>query len=291
MQFNNGVNTLEEAVETLKDLGLTFVQAKVYLALSILPKNIASVSEASKVPRTDLYRVLDELEKKGIVERIIANPIEFKAVSLNECLDILIQARTRQSFDLLNRAAKLRKAFAEKSPENNFDVKPKYVLVQPNRVVGKILSAINCSTAHIDLLLSWKRLSFGIYFFKDALRNAWKRNVTCRILTDYPQENCIPQSIFHKKSACSIRFLVFPPKTVIGLYDYKEVFIIENPSVGLNESSALWSNNSSLISLAKEYYENLWLATKEDSTRLLANGLPVQGLIKKHAIADRNLQY
>lgn len=271
---------MDEAVETLKDLGLTFVQAKVYLALSTFPKSIASISESSKVPRTDLYRVLHELEKKGLVERIISNPIEFKAISINECLDLLIQARTRQSFDLLNRAAKLRKEFSEKSPEHNFDVKPKFVLVQPNRVVGKIVSAINGSTQHIDLLLSWKRLSFGIYFFKDALRKAWNRNVTCRILTDYPQENFIPQSIIFKKSPCYIRFLVFPPKTILGLYDYKEVFIIENPSVGLNESSALWSNNPSLISLAKEYYENLWLATKKDSTKIRANGLPIQGLIK-----------
>ena len=271
---------MEEAVETLKGLGLTFVQAKVYLTLSSLPKNIASISECSKVPRTDLYRVLHELETKGLVERIIANPIEYKAVSLNECLDILIQARTRQSSDLQNRAAKLRKEFAEKHYVHNCDLKPKFVLVPSNRVVEKIVSAINGSTEHIDLLLSWKRLSCGTYFFKEVLKKAWNRNVTCRILTDYPQENSIPQLIFYKKSPCSIRFLVFPPKTVMGLYDYKEVFIIENPAVGLNESSALWSNNPSLISLAKEYYENLWLATKKDSTRIQANGLPAQGLIK-----------
>ncbi len=264
---------MEEAVETLKGLGLTFVQAKVYLALSSLPQNIASISEYSKVPRTDLYRVLHELETKGLVERIIANPIEFKAVSLNECLDILIQARTRQSIDLQNRAAKLRKEFAEKNYAPNCDLKSKFVLVQSNRVAEKIVSAINGSTEHIDLLLSWKRLSYGVYFFKEALKKALNRNVTCRILTDYPQENSLSQLIFFKKSPCKIRFLVFPPKTVMGLYDYKEVFIIENPAVGLNESAALWSNNPSLISLAKEYYENLWLATKEGSTRIQANGL------------------
>jgi sugar-specific transcriptional regulator TrmB len=271
-----GADALEEAVETLKDLGLTFVQAKVYLALSSLSQNIASISECSKVPRTDLYRVLHELETKGLVERIIANPVEFKAISLNECLDILIQARTRQSFDLQNRAAKLRKEFAEKHYVHNGDLKSKFVLVPCSRVIEKIVSAINGSAERIDLLLSWKSFRCGVYFFKDPLKKAWNRNVNCRILTDYPQENSITQLIFYKKSPCKIRFLVFPPETVMGLYDYKEIFIIENPAVGLNESSALWSNNPSLISLAKQYYENLWLATKKDSTRIQANGAPVR---------------
>jgi hypothetical protein len=53
------------------------------------------------------------------------------------------------------------------------------------------------------------------------------------------------------------------PKTVLGIYDKKEVFMIIDPKEGLFDSPALWSNSQSLISVVQDYFEILWLTTME----------------------------
>ena len=53
------------------------------------------------------------------------------------------------------------------------------------------------------------------------------------------------------------------PKTVLGIYDKKEVFIIVDPTGDLFDSPALWSNNKSLITAIQEYFDLLWLTSMQ----------------------------
>jgi hypothetical protein len=59
-------------------------------------------------------------------------------------------------------------------------------------------------------------------------------------------------------------FCPVPQKTVLGIYDRSEVFIVIDPEEGLFDSPALWSNNQSLISAIQDYFEMLWLTAMED---------------------------
>ena len=61
----------EDDLEVFLNLGLTQNQAKVYLALLKLgmESNASSLFQISGVSRQDVYRVLLELEKLGIVEK------------------------------------------------------------------------------------------------------------------------------------------------------------------------------------------------------------------------------
>lgn len=90
--------SFQQAVATLSDLGLTTTQAKVYLTLvKSESSTIETISNLSKVARTDLYRITHELEKKGLVERILANPTQFKPIPLAECLPVLLQRKNQES--------------------------------------------------------------------------------------------------------------------------------------------------------------------------------------------------
>lgn len=262
---------MDEEVTTLTELGLTTVQAKTYLALARSdPLNVTETANTSKVPRTDLYRVLRELEKKGIVERILTHPARFKAIPLDECLDNLIQQRTKKTLLLHKKIAKLRKDPKYKTVNHHTNTDSStFILVPSSRIAEKIGNAIDSAKKSIDLAVSWNRFSHGIFLYTEKLQRAKQRNVECRFVVDlsYEDESKIEQISFTKMNdTFKIKFVFEPLHTVTGIYDMKDIFIIENPTAQLKQSSALWSNNSSLISLGKEYFERLWLTAKENLT-------------------------
>ena len=71
---------LKEDHQTLIDLGLTLLQAKVYLALvQSGTLKVGTIAQVSKVARPDVYRTLQKLQDLGLIEKIITKPILFRA--------------------------------------------------------------------------------------------------------------------------------------------------------------------------------------------------------------------
>ena len=62
----------------------------------------------------------------------------------------------------------------------------------------------------------------------------------------------------HVKPSSEMRFIPYYPKTILGIYDKHEMFVITNPKTDLPGSSALWTTNDSLISLAEDHFGCLW---------------------------------
>ena len=91
----------EETVQTLVNLELTVLQAKVYLALVKLGTSTGrTTAKAAKVASQDVYRVLTELQEKGLVEKIIAKPNKYRPIPLKDGLSMLLQRRNKQTAEL-----------------------------------------------------------------------------------------------------------------------------------------------------------------------------------------------
>ena len=77
----------QERVEKVQDYGLTEYEARAYLALLELQAATArDVASLSRVPRTKIYQVLDELHAKRLVEMIPERPKKYAAVPFEEYL-------------------------------------------------------------------------------------------------------------------------------------------------------------------------------------------------------------
>ena len=77
----------QERVEKVQDYGLTEYEARAYLALLELQSATArDVASLSRVPRTKIYQVLDELHAKRLVELIPERPKKYAAVPFEEYL-------------------------------------------------------------------------------------------------------------------------------------------------------------------------------------------------------------
>ena len=77
-----------DLLNSLKTFGLTDYEAKAYTALASLgTASVTEVSQICDVPRSNLYSVLENLNKKGFVDVQKGRPVLFKAVSPEKALE------------------------------------------------------------------------------------------------------------------------------------------------------------------------------------------------------------
>jgi sugar-specific transcriptional regulator TrmB len=89
--FTKQLSTIED---TLSRFGLLKNEIKVYLYLARSGEKKASeIAEAISLHRTETYRILRDLEKKGILFSVFEKPLKFTAVPLDKAIDLLVDAQ------------------------------------------------------------------------------------------------------------------------------------------------------------------------------------------------------
>ena len=79
--MSDTLSNFDVHIQALNKLGLTTNQGKLYLTLLRTGKTSGSIlSKETKLARQEVYRLLNELQEKGLVEKIISAPLEFQAV-------------------------------------------------------------------------------------------------------------------------------------------------------------------------------------------------------------------
>jgi sugar-specific transcriptional regulator TrmB len=97
-----------KSIRILMRLGLTLVQAKIYLALAKLEKaDVKTISEASGVSRSGVYRVMPQLEELGLAQKIIAAQTMHKATPIDEGSELLLDREEQKIIELQERAMRL----------------------------------------------------------------------------------------------------------------------------------------------------------------------------------------
>lgn len=89
--YNKQLTTIEE---TLTRFGLLKNEIRVYMHLARTgEKKAGEIAESISLHRTETYRILRDLEKKGIVFSIFEKPLKFTAVPLDKAIDLLVDAQ------------------------------------------------------------------------------------------------------------------------------------------------------------------------------------------------------
>jgi sugar-specific transcriptional regulator TrmB len=258
-------------LQILIDLGLTLKQARVYMALvGSSPSRISAVSKISKVARPDVYKTLSKLQQIGLVERIIKTPLEYRAVPMIKGILLLLQTKTQQYEKVRSEAKILLSTVKKEKPKKKQIETPQFVLIPKRTVIERIKNAIEKAQLSVDAVLSWKRFSQGIVsMFAESMEIALTKNVKIRFVIESPPEVKTSEQLIQlcgKKPFCRVRFMPHYPEAVFGIYDVKEIFMVTESKTDLPSSPALWSNNPSLIGLAKDYFKILWLTSMEEPT-------------------------
>jgi sugar-specific transcriptional regulator TrmB len=89
--FNKQLMMIED---TLSRFGLLRNEIRVYIYLARAgERKAAEVAEAISLHRTETYRILRDLEKKGIVFSVFEKPLKFTAVPMEKAVDLLIETQ------------------------------------------------------------------------------------------------------------------------------------------------------------------------------------------------------
>lgn len=89
--YTEQLSTIEE---TLSRFGLLKNEIKVYMHLARAGEMKAGeIAEAISLHRTETYRILRDLEKRGVVFSIFEKPLKFTAVPLDKAIDLLVDAQ------------------------------------------------------------------------------------------------------------------------------------------------------------------------------------------------------
>jgi len=218
--------------------------------------------------------VLAELQEKGLVEKIIARPTEFKPIPMGDCLSILIENKKNEISENQKKAASLLRKFKKKNSQAKAQLQEEdlqFILIPEKEVIRRARRKIENTRTSLDAITTLNRFKSGIFNFYEVGGKALERGVKIRLIINKPDdENSLTQiaKAAPKKPLFDLRYINTPPSAAIAIYDKKEVIIATSVTATINEAPILMSNNPSLLAIAQSYFETLWLTAMESNLKI-----------------------
>lgn len=181
----------DETIEILMDLGLTYLQAKTYLALTTLEKaEVKEISKISNVARQDIYRIMPTLEKLGLAEKVIATPTLYKATPLKEGSFTLFQKRTEEHTALQEKIKLLSDNDKERDINAIVDEETSQFIItsERNLFLKKMEKAISELQLSDNTVIKSDGLKTMLFYHYQQLKRAMGRGVKIRIITERNEE-------------------------------------------------------------------------------------------------------
>jgi sugar-specific transcriptional regulator TrmB len=254
----------KDEVQVLTDLGLTLRQAKVYLILAkcqdITARNVAT---ASKIPRQDIYKVLNELLGLGLIEKQISKPTKFVAFPINDTCTNLLKRKIEETSTLRIRTKTLMRNLQGIISTKTVDEEPRLFLIPEKEAFTlRIKKSIESSQKSIDIISPKKNLEQGLFFLVDALKKAMQRGVIIRLIVEPQEEDgfqfSFPQ-VLAENSLFKTRTMPNHMHLRFSVYDEKEITVMLLSDHDFAKSTLLWSDCTSLVDAYQDYFETMWL--------------------------------
>ncbi len=220
--------------------------------------------------RQDIYRVLTELKDKGLIEKTLSKPTEFRAIPLQEGLELLLARKNRELGEVAEKTKRILSRINNSlEEEKSSEEKDQFYLVPAKDAAWfRIKKCIKTSIQSIDIAIEWKKFLQLSSTHMDDLAEASNRGVKYRWIVSRPEEdgpinriayNCI------ERLSCQLKFAVPRlPEASVAVFDLKEVLIATEAQLPFYlDSALLWSNNSSFAITMQHYFDLMWEKAKD----------------------------
>lgn len=262
----------DEESQILIRLGLTTSQARIYLALSQLGQSsITTIAKTAHVDRGETHRVITRLEEKGLVERIIVRPAQFRTISLKDLLSSLIRNRRneiaqieREATELISRYPKDRDQTKQERELTVFFPKAGTAAEEIEKNISNVKRSINALTSIATQETVDQTIPSGQ---DDPWVKALERGIKLTLIMQKPwKENKVPRKVKRYIPYPNFRlwYIPSPPVAEIIIHDEKEVWIKMAGDV-FGKTSWILSNNQCIVALARDYFDRiLQVSTKSN---------------------------
>ncbi len=271
-----------KTIETLKSLGLTQLQAKLYVSLAKMGTvTIKSVAVASDIARQDVYRLIESLLKLGLAEKILNNPTMYKATPLKEGVNLLLDNKKKEYIKLhKNTAEMVKKLNAIDFNLSRQKEEETFVITTSKTLVFKRFKEQDTLTKKtIDAIGEWKVTRTRFYdCFEDYL-DLLKRGVRIRTITEKHEEEHVlteKMKFLQSNPLFEIKYLSTPAPVNMAIYDKKAVQLCVSPSE--DNYQDLGSKNPQLMKIINAFFEELWekAETKNKTTCIEKRMAPIK---------------
>ena len=253
----------EDAQQLFISLGLTALQAKVYIAVlnsgEVTAKQIAA---SARIDRPDTYRVIGSLVQQGFIEKEVGYPIRFKATPVGEVTEVLLGRKQQEILETGKKASEILRQFQNKIPrtENCECGNIFYNLLPGNhRVIDKASKRIIESSQKTLDFVSTTIYAPTIGY--EPLEDFFRRGGTNRVLS-YTKNDALAQKLLdsYKKGSMEIRYASKPSGALLValIGDRKMATIVSKKGNLFQESECLFTNSPIIAELAANYFETLW---------------------------------
>jgi sugar-specific transcriptional regulator TrmB len=251
----------EKRLGLLTQLGLTLLQAKVYLAFLASERSTARMAARnSHIARQEVYRVINELLDAGLITKEISKPTKYKPVPFDKFVKFSFEEKRKKLTMLEAGAEEMLQTYindndATKALPEEYEfremLKNDKVFNSVNILLGlKTLDIVNSARRYGQSLLSTDH-------HEEALRTGTKMRV---ILENPKIDTLFFKKIMELKKSpfYEIRFVPFEPKVLFGIRDKREIYLVTKPSQPCGPPYLI-SNHPCFVELAQKYFDVLWL--------------------------------
>lgn len=260
---------LSEAVKQLQACGLSRHESVTFLNLARLGAATArEVSRAAGVNRVQVYRALESLEGRGLVEVTLDRPKRFAARALREAFEMLIEERRAELAAMEQIRNALVVAWPSMAKQEPGTVRLQIlkgrsqIYAALRRTVSSAESEVLAFTTSKGILRSYRE---GI---NDALLAAMRRGARARLIVDIRRQNAaLFQKVARHVPLRHVddqrgRFIVVDGSSAF-------VFLIQDERGLRGEGeTALWTNSPDFVRSHVEIFERAWRSGRPATARL-----------------------
>ncbi|HJX02752.1 MAG TPA: response regulator, partial [Candidatus Bathyarchaeia archaeon] len=256
---------LEQTSCDLVDFGLTKTQAKIYVTLVSL--GVASASEVaalSKIRREEVYRIIPELEKRGIISRKLQTPRKFAVANPETAIEILTKTKLEAMRDEIDKVERKRTEIVSKLKAIELPVEQNAtsieVISQRNQAYARLTEIAQNASKYLDIAAKLENL---ILVYSNRPKNVTDRiikKVKMRIITESHGYEGLAKELVTASEAngnsVELRFVERLPFSLIIADDTEAMWGEGQPTT--EDFPVFWANDPTQIAILKMSFENLW---------------------------------
>ncbi len=238
------------------------------------PSKASDVARAVQINRTETYRTIRNLQRRGLVEATLERPVRFQSVPFDKCLQTLVEERRTKLKILEKRGENLRRQF------ENVRVEPASQDIERFQVVE---GRIRIEQRLQSMFAQAKRSALTVFSASEVIREdtsglfdllsqGVKNGLRARVITAVTQTNL--EIVEKLRERIEIRHLDLKAKPIprVSIVDDDEALFeitTADETHRTGEEVALWINSRAFVRNLQAYFEEMW-----------TSATPVSGLIE-----------
>ena len=209
------------------------------------------------------------LQKLNLVEKMLTNPVTFKAIMVNDAMAMLLKHKLQEYQEAEKNAKEIIQKYARKQEKHiiNRHVEESKLTMIPDEIATfrKLVEMVENNQESFDIIIYLPPLIPYEKELIEVTRKAFEKNLKIRFIVCFTEGQKIKWGKFpviFTKFDLNARYLFLQDPVTMLIVDNREALI--NTGQVPVRSPSLWSNNPVIVSLASDYFERKW----NDSNRV-----------------------